>query len=404
MISTTLAQKWILYTALLFAFSLPISRAGINVFGAMLLVIWLLEGRFNEKFYAIIQHKFTLALSLFLIYMFVVILWVEPDNITLAYKYNLKYSYFLIVFVLFTSYDKEKAILLFYAFLLGMFVSILQSLSIYFNLYAFKEINADSLSPHMWHTIYSLFLAFSALMSLVFLLETKTVKHKILFAIFYLSSTTVLFLGISRTGQLIYLLGLLLTMIRFFKPNWKSLLLAPIMIVILLGTLYSQNALFKSRIDIAKSDINSFQQNRDYCTSIGGRIFTWEVAYNVFKSDPILGLGTVDHIEYLKKSIEDDPQFSQCSIKNLIGYYHAQYIELTAQSGLVGLFFLLSLFITLWLIPIKNQSISSMKNLLILLFLIAFFLDVPFRKMFTVALFALISSILLLQERVENEI
>ena len=397
-------QKGILYLSLLFAFSLPFSRAGINIFGFLLLILWLLEGGFKAKFHTIISHQFTRALVLFLLYLLLVYLWVEPQNFSEANKYNLKYSYFLVIFVLFTSYPKEKAMLLLYAFLLGMCVTLLQSLSIYFHIYDFHEINKDSLSPHMWHTIYSIFLAFTALISLVLFLHKRSLTKKILFLMLFALTTLVLFLGISRTGELIYLLGLAFIMIRLFKLGWKSLALTAIMIALALSTLYTQNALFKSRIDIAKSDITQLYEERDYCTSIGGRLFTWKVAFDVFEKEPLLGLGTIDHTQYLHHAMDADAAFSTCDIKNLIGYYHSQYIELTAQSGLLGLFLLLYIFYTLIMTTIKDPTVSSMKHILVLVFLSAFFLDVPFRKMFTLALFALISSIVLLQERVEHEI
>ncbi len=404
MISPVLIQKGVLYVALLFAFSLPISRAGINLFGFLLLILWLLEGGFKEKFHAIISHKFTRALALFLLYMLLVYLWIEPQNFHEANKYNLKYSYFLVIFVLFTSYDKEKAMLLLYAFLLGMFVTLLQSLSIYFHIYSFHEVNKDSLSPHMWHTIYSIFLAFCALITLVLSLQKNSLPQKLLFFSLFILTSLILFLGISRTGQLIYIMGLLFIMIGFLKLSWKPLVLTIIMIALGLITLYSQNSLFKSRIDIAKSDITQYSEKSDYCTSIGGRIFTWKVAFDVLETNPLLGLGTVDHTQYLQNAMNADPDFSQCAIKNLIGYYHSQYIEITAQSGLLGLFLLLYIFYTFLTIPIKDPMVSYMKMLLVLVFLSAFFLDVPFRKMFTLALFAVISSIVLLQEKAENEV
>jgi len=398
----SIAQKGIVLFALLFAFSLPLSRAGINLFGLSIFIFWLIEGRFKEKFYAIVGHTFTKALLLFILYLFVVLFWVEAPNIKEALKYDFKYIYFLVILVLFTSYDTKKTIWLLYAFLLGMFVSVLQSLSIYFHIYDFHEVNHESLSPHMWHTIYSIFLSFSALTTLVLSLEEKSRIRKGLFGILSIMIAFVLFAGVSRTGELIYLLGILYLFIRYLKPSLKTVISGLIMIALFLTLLYTQNSHFKSRVDIAKNDIMLFEKEHNYCSSLGGRLFTWRVAYDVFKDNPLLGLGTIDHIEYLQEAMNSDKDFSQCDIKNLIGYFHAQYIELTAQSGLVGLLLLLYLFYTFSTIPIKSPALSLIKSLLVLVFLSAFLVDVPFRKMFTLALFALITSIILLQEKDEN--
>ena len=48
MIGKDLAQKLIYYLALLLAFSLPLSRAGINIFSFSILLVWILEGDFKR--------------------------------------------------------------------------------------------------------------------------------------------------------------------------------------------------------------------------------------------------------------------------------------------------------------------------------------------------------------------
>lgn len=87
----------------------------------------------------------------------------------------------------------------------------------------------------------------------------------------------------------------------------------------------------------------------------------------------------------------------------MIVYFHGQYIEVVAQIGLLGLISFLAIFYFLIRIPIKNNIINNIKIILIMTFILVFFVDVPFRKQFSLALFALMSGIILRQRRVENE-
>ena len=66
--------------ALLFAFSLPLSRAGINIFGFLLLVLWILQGRFKEKFLLLKSQAFIQALALFALYQLLTFFWIEHQH------------------------------------------------------------------------------------------------------------------------------------------------------------------------------------------------------------------------------------------------------------------------------------------------------------------------------------
>ncbi len=389
----------IYFTAILFAVLLPLSRAGINIFGATLLLLWIIEGDFKRKFYAVKKQPFLQALAIFLLYQFVALLWTKSDNIQEALSYDFKYIYFLIIPILYTSFDASRYRDLLYAFFVGMTLSALQSLSIYFHIYDFHEVNIESLSPHMWHTIYSIFLAFCAIAALILSLEKSSIMKKTPFIILFILTSSALFLGISRTGEGIYLFGLVAVLIALFRVRLSKLLIAIMIVSITISLLYHFNPRFQKRIMIAQEDITKLLHKDDYCTSLGGRVFTWKIAHEVFQEEPLLGMGTIDHIQYLKGRMNEDKHFSECEIKDMIGYYHAQYIEIVSQTGILGLLLLLYLFYALINTTNHDESIINIKYLFIMVFLLAFFLDVPFRKMFTLALFTLISSIILLEEK-----
>jgi O-antigen ligase len=388
---------------MLFAFSLPISRAGINVFSFMLLVLWVLEGNFKEKFKIILQVPITKALLIFLSYMMIVHFWVDPKNQYEAYKYDIKFLYLLLVFIFTSSFDHKKIIYLIYAFFIGLSITLFQSLSIYFHIYPFHEVSMGSLSPHMWHTIYSIFLAFSALVALIFSIFSKNRSffYRAIFFLIFLISTVVMFLGVARTGEIILIISIFYIFVTN-RVKLRYIVAVALVICIALFGFYKANSHFKERVDLVKSDINSMFENKRFCNSLGGRVFTWKVAGEVFQKEPILGLGTVDHTKYLDYRMNSDPSFKNCFLKNMIGYYHSQYIETLSQSGLIGLMALFYLFISLFKMKIKDTKIEWIKQIVILVFLLSFFLDVPFRKMFLMALFSFFISIVAVIYKQEN--
>ena len=338
-------------------------------------------------------------ISLFLIYQVIILIWVEPSNIAQAIDYSFKYIYFLVPFLLWTSFPIDKIYHLIYSFLLAMAVASFQSLLLYFHIYDAKTKIANSLSLHMWHTYYSIFLAFS---SLVIFAHIKYIKsYRYYLYILSLMIVSVLFLGVARTGQVLFLVGLAYTLIYRFKLKIKNIVAIFTLISILLYGLYKIDPIFKNRVDLAKSDIVSIYKG-DYCSSLGMRLFTWKIAGEVLRSDPLLGLGSIDHLDYLNKRLDNNPQTSNCAIRSQISNFHSQYIETFAQSGIIGLLLLLSLFIRLSKIVIKDSFISYIRTLFIVTFLYDFLLEYPFRVSSMLGLFVIFSSIILLESKKEQ--
>jgi len=391
------------YLVVAYAFILPLSRAGIVAFTALLFILWIIEGKFRDKFRQIFKCKFTLSLIIFLIFSTLSLLWAQEQNLKEGINYIRKYWYLLILFPIFTSLKHEYIPKILYAFLAGMSVSVIISWGIYFDWWQVKEVTAGSLSPFMYHVFYSIFLAFSSLLALNFALNSKDKRVIFLHIFLAILFTGILFLGIGRTGQVILVVGIFLLLINNFKHKIRAISIALILSTILIGTFYTFNDTFKQRINFIKSDIVQTLVEENYCNSLGGRAFTWVITYEIVKEHPIIGIGLGDHLEYLRDTMDSDERFSTCHLKNMIVYFHGQYIEIVAQIGLLGLISFLAIFYFLMSISIKNNIINNIKIILIMTFLLVFFVDVPFRKQFSLALFALMSGIIIRQKIQEDK-
>ena len=111
--------KIINYLLVGFAFSIPISKAGTNLFEALLLTIWIVEGRWKYKFDMYKSNLLIKSLAFLIGLSIVSLFW--ASNLADGVDFVLKYRHFLLILVIYTSLLKEFISSIFSAFLLSMF-------------------------------------------------------------------------------------------------------------------------------------------------------------------------------------------------------------------------------------------------------------------------------------------
>ena len=190
-ISRTFYNNYINYFIILYAFCLPISRAGISLSIVLIFLFWILEADFKRKYFEIKNNYFILAIFIFILYSFIAVLW-SSDKI-FALEYVKKYYHFLIIPIIFTSLKKEYIDKVFSAFLLGMLISEITSYGIFFELWIKEGVSPNDPSPFMDHSNYSTYLAFTVFILMYKIIYTDDFKWKIAYSIFFLFSTSNLF-------------------------------------------------------------------------------------------------------------------------------------------------------------------------------------------------------------------
>ena len=88
-------NKYINYLIIIYAFILPISRAGIVFFSALLTILWILEGDFKKKYLLLSQSKIILTILIFILFNIFSVLW--SDYMLQSLEYIQKYWYFLVL-------------------------------------------------------------------------------------------------------------------------------------------------------------------------------------------------------------------------------------------------------------------------------------------------------------------
>ena len=368
-ISRTFYNNYINYFIILYAFCLPISRAGISLSIVLIFLFWILEADFKRKYFEIKNNYFILTIFIFILYSFISILW-SSDKI-FALEYVKKYYHFLIIPIIFTSLKKEYIDKVFSAFLLGMLISEITSYGIFFELWRKEGISPNDPSPFMDHSNYSTYLAFTVFILMHKIIHTDDLKWKLAYSIFFLFSTSNLFLNGGRTGQFSFLITLCVIGFLNFKNKLKAVVLFISLGTTIFVSAYNISPVFKDRFDYFLHDVEVMINEKDFSNSFSLRVALWISGLEASKHNLIFGSGIGDEREnanyILQKFNISNDNFKQ-ETENSIDF-HNMYVQYIVQLGIVGLIIILLIFYLLFKLDIRDKVY---KNLLIIFLLLYF--------------------------------
>lgn len=116
-------------------------------------------------------------------------------------------------------------------------------------------------------------------------------------------------------------------------------------ILIILAVLVPQTGV-KERLDEAVGDVSNYTSGVNKDTSVGLRFEMWRVAFYMFQESPVLGAGTHSSI-VVKKELLDEGLVIPEALE--YGHAHNEYINALGYRGIVGLAFLL----LVYLVPLR---------------------------------------------------
>lgn len=387
--------------AVVYAFTLPLSRAGISLCSALLFIFWILEGNIKEKITYLLHNSVIKSLLAFLLFCIVSLAWTEYFYEALSYIK--KYWYFLPLFVLATSLQKKYISKVLSAFILGMFVSELISYGVFFELWSFKHATAQNPSPFMHHIEYSVFLAFTGLILLGRIFNEKNVLSKILYTVFFTTVSGNLFLTAGRTGQFAFIIGLFVLALISFKNKIKAMTISIVLTLVILGIAFNVSQTFHDRVITGKENISNLINKSDYCTSWGGRVGSWIISTDIIEKNPLLGVGIIDNMKEFHSIIDNRYPEMKCMHHSFM-HTHNQFFEISTQMGIIGLLLFLYIFYSIARLPIVERQYKNIKYTYLTVLIFAFIPEVIFHRQFSMALFALIIGLLLAEYRIENEV
>ena len=387
------------YSALSFAFILSFSRAGISFFLLWFIFLFILKNDFKNT-WAIIKTNPTLrAMGVFIAFVFISIMW--SSDVHEAINQIRLYSYWVLIPILAVSLKKEWLSDVITFFLLGMFVNEILVYGIFFDFWQINGHTHTDPSPFMNHIQYSVLLATTAIILLNRLLSTRyTLRDKSAIFIFFLTTTTNLFISGGRTGQIAFLLVIALSVIIHYRVTIKSFFIFLMISSVLSISAYTILPTFKERIQQAVSDIR-LQQEGTYNTSVGLRNGFWIIAFDAIQTNPLIGAGIGDYklatIDALSKNNHD---FDADALSFfVVSDYHNQHLMILVQLGFIGFWLMLWFVSRLYRLTIADKELKELSLLSLTIFFISAFSESLWISQFPIILFVFIVSISLAASR-----
>lgn len=392
----------------LYAFTLPLSRASASIATALILLLFLFSPerkRWAEEFWRMPAAKW---IVLFVAYYFFSLLITTTSEHTAGewkegFRYLVPYLYLLPAAVMAVTLKKRYLSIVLLAFLAGMLASEILSYLIFFGLWEKNRaiVSMSNPTPFMHHIQYSTFLAFTALLLLDRIIRGADKGYQVLYALFFAAVAGTLFLINGRTGQVAFLIGLFVLGLMHFQNKAKALLVSSLLTLLVVGTAYGLSDNFRERISVAQSDIHNMIEKGNYGTSLGYRVGVTMLAVPLIEENPLLGTGVVDTMPLVRK--EAAASFPGDYWLGIANHFQNQYLQVLVEIGLVGLGLLLIMFYYVARIPLRSEMYRNLKVILMSVFLFTMLSDIQLHIQFTGGLFALITGILLAEARVEQE-
>jgi len=330
----------------IFAFSMPILVSVRRVSVALLILLFLLRG--NLWYHTKKTLKDPLLLSFFLYFAVHVIWLIGSDDAAMAKK-SLHDSAFLLFLPLFVTFiDRRFVGRILLAFVLGMLISVMISFGLFFEIipampHNIDQGNSGNPTPLYHHTHYGYMLAITAILLLNILFD-KPGKYNV-FALCALFSVVVIDMFIigGRSGYVLFVILLMtLLVFRFKKKAVKPLLIAVFFCLIAIYTAYQTVDVFKERVDLTVQSTEKILEEKNYNTSIGGRVGMLVYSLDVIADNFWLGYGTGDHASVVVDVVKAEKR----PLSNLVAtlqHPHNEFINALIQFGIIGLLVFLNM-------------------------------------------------------------
>lgn len=329
-----LINSWLLAAVF---FTIPTHAAPAYILSAFILLFWLIEGRFREKFADLRHHPvFWVFWGYFLVFP-ISLLW--SDNLAWGWKMSGKGLFFLL-FPLYLSVARREHVKLYVtAFIAAVTISEMMAYYNWLQLHYLTDLPPGirndhapwEIAPFVNHVMYNPILAFGAyLLGHALLFERLSTVKRVVYAGFLVTMTANMFISGGRAGQVAFLAMMALLILQRFAR--RPVLAGTVALALTAGlftTAYQTSDLFKHRVDLAIHEVQNYEQAVN--SSVGLRINLAVNSVRMYLEHPILGVGAGDFPqEYARINAEHTPTWES-------GWNpHNQYLLMLTSAGLLG--------------------------------------------------------------------
>lgn len=343
---------------LLFGLCLPLSKSASNVLLGVLCLSAIAGALSSKEFRDDLVRNFrqplTAALALFSLVAYIGIIHTErfADGFSVANKFVSLPAIYFLVSVLLQSDPSEDAGTRKAEFLLFSFLAGLTALNL-FGLLTFLGVLGDGkyvlpLAPlglhHIWFSNINALGLYTAISFILFARHGTTARGRALLYSFLALSVTGILLSTSRTAWFSIALTAAIAAAVAIKRK-RTLVLVALLSVLAFTAVYRFVPLVHDRTDLIARDIALFSSDKRAVTSVGGRIMMWRAALAMFKSHPVIGVGTGDYGQTLR--LLRRKKSTRKLVPKLLLHFnqpHNMYLFSMATNGVAGLAALLFIF------------------------------------------------------------
>ena len=355
------ANKYINYLFILLMFLIPFDKVVMNWIPPIIILLWIIEGKFKQKWLILKKCKIFWPVIFFVLVMFISTLINPPYNQGIYPKFYINgfdvifrhyFLGFVLIFIAITDLNKSTIKNMLYAFIAAMLISEIFSYLMLFKI--IKRTHNDS-TPFLSHSFYTAYLAFTIILLIDNFFKSGRIYLKIFDLLFTITATTNLFVNGGRIGQITFIFLIIFYLFYKFGKNIKIILTGILILPILYVLAYNFSPVFKNRMNITLNTVELVKNENGYFhhTSFGQRVLIWNICLSDFKYDfSIKKLLLGNGFGKSRKEFDTirDKYFSKDKFIYYLNHPHNMYVYLlfTGGFGLLGMFlYILFLFFKL---------------------------------------------------------
>ncbi len=377
------------YLLIAYAFCLPISKAGTNLFEILIILLWVYQGNWKYKLVQYKSSPLIITFAIFISFSIISIFW--ANSVLFALDYIAKYRHFLMIPIIYTSLDKKILGHIFSAFLISIFISEIMSYGIFFELWRYKDVLPSDPSPFMDHVSYSIYLAFTSMILLSRVFFESELKYKITYILFFITVTSNLFLNGGRSGQVVFIILLVTLAILNTRQKIKAALLSVLFLFILFLTAYNVSPNFPTRFNQVTTDISQMVEKNNYTGSFTTRVSLWIIGIDEITDSISLGSGIgneMNQVEYYAQK----HNFDITHMKKFADH-HNMFITYGVQLGQIGLILILLIFYFTMTLKIEERMYKNLNTVFVIVFALWSFTGTTLHTMNPMTFFALFAGL-----------
>lgn len=335
----------------------------------IIFILWMLDGNLKNKLLVLKHSKLFLYLTTFILTLVISMTWSDNTNFGIGRLSPFKY-YFLLIPVFITSFYKHESMKLIHAFVLGSILhASLMTLQLYNIIYLPSII--DLYSPYSTYSTFFVFSSFYCFYFFQYYSNSNKLKQ-IGYLLFTLLFIYTLFTNPARSGQLAFIISMIVTLSLLHYNFKKTIIIFSIFTILIAAAILSSDKVQSTYRNTIK-DIHLIQKE-NYNGSWGTRWGLLLTSIEVIKANPIFGVGLGDTHDERRRVIAQNIKSDSRGIAFFTGA-HNNYLSILEAAGIVSLIFYFLIFIYIYKLPIKNFEIKNLSLIFLTILVVASIAD-----------------------------